>query len=83
MSGLGDKMKGSMKEFAGKVTGNEELEARGKVDQIKGDLKDRADDAKQAVSDKASELREKAGEKVNDILDDVKEKTNTDGGGSE
>ncbi len=75
MSGLGDKLKGSAKEFAGKLTDNDELEAKGKAQQIKGNLEDRADDVKDTIRDKAEELRDAAGEKVNEILDDVKEKT--------
>lgn len=64
MSGLGDKLTGSIKETTGKLTGNEELEAKGKVEQIVGNLKERAEDVKDAV-----------GEQVNDVLDKVKDKT--------
>ena len=64
MSGLGDKLKGSADEIAGKITGDESLEAKGKAEQITGNLKDRADD-----------LKDQAGEKVNEVLDDVKDKT--------
>ncbi|MQY07690.1 CsbD family protein [Actinomadura macrotermitis] len=35
----GDKIKGKAKEVAGKVTGNERLEAEGKAEQVKGDAK--------------------------------------------
>ena len=64
MSGLGDKLKGSAKEVAGKVTGDKKLEAKGKAEQIAGNLKDRAEDVKDA-----------AGKKVNEMLDKVKDKT--------
>ena len=33
MSGLGDKLKGSAQELAGKMTGDQKLEAQGKVGQ--------------------------------------------------
>ena len=64
MSGLGDKLKGSAKEAAGKVVKNKKLEAEGKTDQIKGNLKEKADKAK-----------DKLGDKVNKSLDKVKRKT--------
>ena len=37
--GNADKLKGSIKEAAGKLTGDRELEEQGKGDQAKGDLK--------------------------------------------
>lgn len=64
MSGLGDQLKGSVEELAGKVTGDNMQETEGKVDQIVGNLKDRAEDLKDA-----------AGKKVNEVLDEVKDKT--------
>ena len=64
MSGLGDKITGTAKEVAGKVTGDEELEAKGNVEQIVGNLKDKAEEVKDAV-----------GEKVNEVLDKIKDKT--------
>ncbi|MFJ9777896.1 CsbD family protein [Kitasatospora sp. NPDC101157] len=38
-SNIGDKVKGKAKETAGKAVGNERLEAEGKADQVKGDVK--------------------------------------------
>ncbi|WP_417512190.1 CsbD family protein [Microbacterium sp.] len=53
--GIGDKAKhtaedmaGHMKEAAGKVTDNEKLEAEGKMDQAKADMKKAGDDVKDA-----------------------------------
>ena len=53
--GLGDKAKhaaeeagGKLKEGAGKATDNERLEAEGKTDQTKADLKQAGDDVKDA-----------------------------------
>jgi len=46
-----DKVKGRVKEAAGKLTDNERLEAEGKVDQAKGDVKSAAEKAKDAVKD--------------------------------
>ena len=67
MSGLGDKLKGSAQELAGKMTGDQKLEAQGKVGQIVGNVKD-----------KIGEVKDAAGEKVNEMLDDVKQKTEGD-----
>jgi uncharacterized protein YjbJ (UPF0337 family) len=39
-SGAGDKIKGAVKEGAGKLTGDKRSEAEGKTDQAKGDVKD-------------------------------------------
>ena len=66
MSGLGDKIEGSAKEAVGKVTGDEKLEAKGKLEQITGNLKD-----------KAEEIGDQVGKKVNDVLDKVKDKTDS------
>jgi len=46
-----DKLKGNIKEAAGKMTDNERLEAEGKADQAKGDLKSAAEKAKDSVKD--------------------------------
>ena len=44
-------LKGKTKEAAGKVTDNERLEADGKMDQAKADLKNTAEDVKDAFRD--------------------------------
>ena len=56
--GLGDKMQnaadkagGKIKEGAGKATGNERLEAEGKADQAKGDMKRAGENIKDAGKD--------------------------------
>jgi uncharacterized protein YjbJ (UPF0337 family) len=40
MAGTTDKVKGAVKEGAGKLTGDKRTEAEGKTDQAKGDVKD-------------------------------------------
>ena len=47
--GTADKAKGAIKETAGKVTGDKELELEGKVDKAKGDLHNAAGNVKDAV----------------------------------
>ena len=60
-----DKIIGEVKEVAGKVTGNKELELKGKIQSAKSDVKK-----------KAGEIKEGIAEKVNDIID--KKKDNED-----
>jgi len=57
-----DKSTGEVKEAVGKVTGNEELELKGKIQLSKADLKD-----------KAQEIKEDATGKINNIIDKKKE----------
>ena len=46
-----DKAKGTVKEVAGKVSGDKELEVEGKADKAKGDLHNAAGNVKDAVRD--------------------------------
>ncbi|MFJ9775729.1 CsbD family protein [Kitasatospora sp. NPDC101157] len=50
-SNLGDKVKGKVKEAAGTAVGNERLEAEGKGDQLKGDVKQVGEKVKDAFKD--------------------------------
>jgi uncharacterized protein YjbJ (UPF0337 family) len=56
-----DKIIGEVKESAGKITGNEELELRGKIQSSKSDIKE-----------KAGEIKEGITEKINDVMDKKK-----------
>jgi uncharacterized protein YjbJ (UPF0337 family) len=47
--GAADKAKGAIKETAGKVTGDKQLESEGKVDKAKGDLHNAAGNVKDAA----------------------------------
>ena len=49
MAGTTDKVKGSIKEAAGKATGDRRTEAAGKTDRTKGEAKDAARDVKEAA----------------------------------
>ncbi|MGE0743081.1 MAG: CsbD family protein [Hyphomonadaceae bacterium] len=44
-----DKASGAVKEAAGKVTGNERLEAEGKIDKAKGEAREFVGDVKDAA----------------------------------
>jgi uncharacterized protein YjbJ (UPF0337 family) len=47
-----DEAKGRLKEAAGDLTDDEDLKKEGKVDQVKGDVKEKVDDVGDAVKDK-------------------------------
>ena len=51
-----DKLKGKVKETAGVVTGDRELEGEGKLDQIKGKVKDVAGNIREGIKDKLDDL---------------------------
>ncbi len=51
-----DDAKGQLKEGAGKLTGNKDLEAEGKSDQLTGKLKSLVDDVKDAADDVKDKL---------------------------
>jgi len=48
VKGVADKAKGAIKDVAGKVTGDKELQTEGKMDKAKGDLHKAAGDVKDA-----------------------------------
>jgi uncharacterized protein YjbJ (UPF0337 family) len=49
IKGAADKAKGAIKDAAGKMTGDKELQAEGKFDKAKGDAHKAAGDIKDAV----------------------------------
>ena len=57
-----DKIVGEVKEAAGKVTGNEELELKGKIQSSKSDVKKNAGEVKEGIA-----------KKINDAVDKNKE----------
>jgi len=60
-----DKVLGEVKEAVGKVTGNEELELKGKIQSSKSDLKG-----------KGVKIKEDITERINDIIDEKKNNEN-------
>ena len=50
MSGDSDKTKGKIKEAAGDLTGDDDLQREGKADQAGGKVKNAVDDVKDAVT---------------------------------
>ena len=57
MAGETDKLKGTVKEAAGKLTGNERTEAEGKTDKAKGDVKSAAHDVKESAKGAVDSLK--------------------------
>lgn len=61
-------LEGKAKETAGKVTGDKDTEAEGKMDQVSAEVKEKAAEAKE----KAAELGDKAKDVAEDIGSNVK-----------
>jgi uncharacterized protein YjbJ (UPF0337 family) len=59
MSGTADNVKGNIKETAGAVTGDKELENEGKADQLAGKLKDAVSDVKDVAEGAIDKARGK------------------------
>jgi uncharacterized protein YjbJ (UPF0337 family) len=59
VKGAADKAKGSIKEGAGKLTGDKEMEKEGKLDKAKGSAHNAAGDVKDAGRDAADAIRNK------------------------
>jgi uncharacterized protein YjbJ (UPF0337 family) len=57
MSNTADDLTGKAKEAAGKVTGDDQMQAEGKGDQLKAGLKGAAEDVKEAVGDAADKVK--------------------------
>ena len=57
VKGMADKAEGAVKEGAGKVSGDKELENEGKVDKAKGAAHNAAGDVKDAARDAADALK--------------------------
>jgi uncharacterized protein YjbJ (UPF0337 family) len=56
-SGTIDKIKGTVKEVIGGITGDKRTEAEGKTDQAKGHVKDAAKDVKESVKGVGDSLK--------------------------
>ena len=58
MSGKSDQAKGRVKEAAGALTGDKDLEAEGKTDRIVGDVKEKVEDVKDKVEDTIDKVKD-------------------------
>ena len=64
-----NKFAGEMKEAAGKVTGNEQLELKGKIQSTKADIKKNLN-----VKDKIEDIKENIAEKMDNKINKKKKK---------
>ncbi len=64
-----DKFSGKVKETTGKITGNEQLELKGKIQSKRADLKEDLD-----VSEKIEDIKEDIAGKINDGIDKAEDK---------
>jgi uncharacterized protein YjbJ (UPF0337 family) len=58
VKGAADKVKGAIKDTAGKVTGDKKLQAEGKLDKAKGAAHNTAGDVKDAARDAAKSAQD-------------------------
>ena len=58
-----DKIAGEIKEAAGKITGNEQLERKGKIQSSKADLKIKVNDVKEDIANAINHAFDKKGRK--------------------
>ena len=56
LEGEVDRIKGKVKETAGVVTGDREMEGEGKLDQVKGKIKDVAGNIREGIKEKLDDL---------------------------
>jgi uncharacterized protein YjbJ (UPF0337 family) len=59
MGSNADEAKGRLKEAAGTLSGDKDLEREGKLDRAGGAVKDKAEDAKDKVSDAVDSVKDK------------------------
>jgi uncharacterized protein YjbJ (UPF0337 family) len=69
MSGKTDQVKGQVKEAAGALTGDKDLESEGKADRRAGEAKEKVEHAK----DKIKEVVDDVEAKVEDVVDKAKD----------
>jgi uncharacterized protein YjbJ (UPF0337 family) len=69
MSGKSDQVKGQVKEAAGSLTGDKDLESEGKADRRAGEAKEKVEHAK----DKIKEVVDDVEAKVEDVVDKAKD----------
>ncbi len=59
LGNAGEDAKGKVKEGTGKATGNDQLEAEGKWDQTKANVKDKVEDVKDSVAGKYNDATDR------------------------
>lgn len=66
-----DQIKGKVQETVGKVTDDQQLEAKGKAEEIKGKASEKADDLGDTIKEKTGELKDKVAGVFNKLVDKV------------
>lgn len=69
MSAKSDQVKGHVKEAAGVVTGNKDLESEGKSDRRTGEAEEKIDHAKDKVAEVIDKTKDKVDEATNKAKD--------------
>lgn len=69
-----DKAKGQIKETVGKVTGNQQLETEGQVEQVSAAVREKAADIKAGIAEAVGNMIERVGTAASDIRDKVTSK---------
>lgn len=67
-----DKVSGSIKEGAGKLMEDEQVELEGKLEKGKGEAREKLEETKDTVKEKFEKGKEKASSKINEAIDKVK-----------
>lgn len=66
-----DKAKGQIKEAVGKVTGNQQMEAEGQVEQVSAAVREKAAELKAGVAGAVGNVVERVGAAAADLKDKV------------
>lgn len=67
-----EKVVGEVKENIGKVTGNETLELKGKIQSTKADINKKLN--KDSIENKIDDIKENVAEKINNLVDNNNKK---------
>jgi uncharacterized protein YjbJ (UPF0337 family) len=70
LQGKADKAKGYIKDKAGEILNDPDLEAEGELDRGKGSLREGFGKAKEGVTDAARNVKNKVSDAVDDLTDD-------------
>lgn len=63
-----EKLAGELKEAAGKISGNEQLELKGRIQSAKADIRKKSN-VKRNVNKKVEDVKETIAGKINDMID--------------
>lgn len=64
MNSFSDKLKGKVKQGVGDVTNNEKMKSEGKLDEVRGHIKERTENMKHDASEKLNRTLDNANDKM-------------------